>query len=67
MMNYGKKLQAISRQLLTVFRRNQPGEPGRANQLSAKAYLAKAMLYQAYTQDDNYNVTGIDHGKAYSR
>ncbi|MFL5789317.1 MAG: RagB/SusD family nutrient uptake outer membrane protein, partial [Flavisolibacter sp.] len=38
----------------------QPGEPGRANQLSAKAYLAKVRLYQAYTQDDNYNVTGIN-------
>ena len=41
----------------------QPGEPGRANQLSAKAYLAKTRLYQAYTQDDNYNVTGIDQAK----
>lgn len=38
----------------------QPGEPGRANQLSAKAYLAKVRLYQAYTQDNNYNVTGIN-------
>jgi len=38
----------------------QPGDPGRANQLAAKAYLAKALLYHAYTQDDNYNVTGID-------
>ncbi|HEX9511718.1 MAG TPA: RagB/SusD family nutrient uptake outer membrane protein [Puia sp.] len=38
----------------------QPGEPGRANQLSAKAYLAKALLYHAYTQDDNYQVTGVD-------
>lgn len=41
----------------------QPGEPGRANQLSAKAYLAKTRLYQAYTQDDQYNVTGIDMAK----
>jgi len=41
----------------------QPGEPGRANQLSAKAYLAKALLYHAYTQDDQYNVTGIDQAK----
>jgi len=41
----------------------QPGEPGRANQLSAKAYLAKTRLYQAYTQDNNYNVTGIDAAK----
>jgi len=39
------------------------GEVGRANQLSAKAYLAKALLYHAYTQDDNYNVTGIDATK----
>ena len=41
----------------------QPGEPGRANQLSAKAYLAKTRLYQAYTQDDKYNVTGMDAAK----
>jgi len=41
----------------------QPGEPGRANQLSAKAYLAKALLYHAYTQDDNHNVTGVDLNK----
>jgi hypothetical protein len=41
----------------------QPGEPGRANQMAAKAYLAKALLYHAYTQDDNYNVTGIDLSK----
>lgn len=33
---------------------------GRANQLSAKAYLAKAQLYQAYTQDENNAVTGIN-------
>lgn len=38
----------------------QPGEPGRANQLSAKAYLAKVRLYQAYTQGESYNVTGIN-------
>jgi starch-binding outer membrane protein, SusD/RagB family len=41
----------------------QPGEPGRANQLSAKAYLAKALIYHAYTQDANYNVTGVDQAK----
>ena len=41
----------------------QPGEPGRANKYSAEAYLAKTRLYQAYTQDDNYNVTGIDMAK----
>jgi FlaG/FlaF family flagellin (archaellin) len=41
----------------------QPGEPGRANQLAAKAYLAKTRLFQAYTQDNSYNVTGIDPTK----
>ena len=35
-------------------------EVGRANALAAKAYLAKVRLYQAYTQDDAHNVTGID-------
>ena len=38
----------------------QPAEPGRANQLSAKSYLAKVRLYQAYKQDENHNVTTID-------
>src|SRR5258708_19360153 len=37
----------------------QPGEPGRANQLSAKAYLAKALLYHPYTQDANYQLTAV--------
>jgi len=41
----------------------QPGDPGRANQLSAKAYLAKALLYHAYTQNSKYDVTGIDATK----
>ena len=41
----------------------QPGQPGRANQLSAKAYLAKVLLYHAYTQDASYTVTGIDATK----
>lgn len=36
---------------------------GRANKMSAKAYLAKALLYQAYTQDEQNNVTGIDPAK----
>ena len=35
-------------------------EVGRANKLSAKAYLAKVRLYQAYVQDDNHNVTSIN-------
>lgn len=35
-------------------------EIGRANKNSAKAYLAKALLYQAYQQDENNNVTGIN-------
>jgi hypothetical protein len=35
-------------------------EPGRANQYAAKAYLAKCYLYHGYTQDDQYNVTGVD-------
>lgn len=43
--------------------KTQPGEPGRANKMSAEAYLAKVRLYQAYTQDESYNVTGIDKEK----
>ncbi len=33
---------------------------GRATKKAAYAYLAKTRLYQAYTQDENYNVTGIN-------
>ncbi len=33
---------------------------GRATKASAQAYLAKVRLYQAYTQDESHNVTGID-------
>jgi hypothetical protein len=35
-------------------------EPGRANQIAAKAYLAKVRLYQAYEQDENHNVVSIN-------
>jgi len=35
-------------------------EVGRANQLAAKAYLAKVRLYQAYEQDDNHDVVNIN-------
>lgn len=45
---------------VTALPTTQPGEPGRANQLSAKAYLAKVKLYEAYEQDDNNNVTNIN-------
>jgi starch-binding outer membrane protein, SusD/RagB family len=33
---------------------------GRANQLSAAAYLAKLRLFQAYEQDDSHKVTNIN-------
>ncbi|RKR80142.1 putative outer membrane starch-binding protein [Mucilaginibacter gracilis] len=36
---------------------------GRANKYAALAYLAKTRLYQAYTQDDQNNVTGINTDK----
>jgi len=41
----------------------QPSEPGRANKLSAKAYLAKVRLYQAYVQNETHSVTSIDAAK----
>ena len=64
MIHYGKRLQAISRLQLMILPETQPGQPGRANKLAAEAYLAKVRLYQAYTQDDHYNVIGIDQAKA---
>lgn len=36
---------------------------GRANKEAAAAYLAKTRLYQAYEQDENNNVTGINQAK----
>ncbi|MFD1161244.1 RagB/SusD family nutrient uptake outer membrane protein [Hwangdonia seohaensis] len=38
-------------------------EIGRANRTAAYAYLAKVRLYQAYEQDENHNVTGINPSK----
>ena len=35
-------------------------DAGRPNQYTAKAYLAKAQLYQAYVQDENHAVTSIN-------
>ncbi|AMJ87776.1 RagB/SusD family nutrient uptake outer membrane protein [Alteromonas sp. Mac1] len=36
---------------------------GRASALSAKAFLAKTLLYQAYEQDDLHNVVNINQDK----
>jgi len=38
-------------------------EIARPLKFTAKAYLAKTLLYQAYTQDENNAVTGIDNNK----
>ncbi len=38
-------------------------EKGRATKLAAAAYLSKALLYHAYTQDENHQVTTIDMAK----
>ncbi len=38
-------------------------EKGRATRLAAAAYLSKALLYQAYVQDENHQVTSIDQAK----
>jgi len=38
-------------------------DKGRANKYAAKAYLAKTLLYQAYEQDENNNVTSINAAK----
>jgi starch-binding outer membrane protein, SusD/RagB family len=35
-------------------------QPGRADQIGAQAYLAKTRLYQAYQQNDQHRVTGIN-------
>ncbi|GAB3908925.1 RagB/SusD family nutrient uptake outer membrane protein [Larkinella knui] len=56
------KISADFRVGTTDLPATQP-EVGRANQVAAKAYLAKTLLYQAYKQDARYNVTGIDPAK----
>lgn len=38
-------------------------EKGRVNKEGAAAYLAKTLLYQAYTQDENNNVVSINQQK----
>jgi hypothetical protein len=38
-------------------------DKGRPNKYTAKAYLAKTLLYQAYEQDENYNVVNINTAK----
>ena len=38
-------------------------DAGRPTQAAAYGFLAKTRLFQAYTQDDRYNVTGIDMNK----
>jgi hypothetical protein len=40
-----------------------PTQSGRISKAAAYAYLAKTRLYQAYTQDELNNVTGIDASK----
>jgi len=41
----------------------QQPEIGRANQVSAKAFLAKTLLYQAYVQNEKNEVVSIDQQK----
>lgn len=42
---------------------DEQSEPGRANKYAAKAYLAKTLLFQAYQQNEQNQVTGIDQAK----
>lgn len=39
---------------------NGKNEVGRANKFAAAAYCSKALLYKAFRQDDENNITGID-------
>ncbi len=47
----------------TTLPEQQEGQKGRANQFMAKAYLAKALLYAAYEQNEQHQVTGINSQK----
>lgn len=38
-------------------------DAGRPDKYTAKAYLAKVLLYQAYAQDENHQITSIDQAK----
>lgn len=46
----------------SVLPATQP-DVGRPTKYAAMAYLAKSVLYHAYTQDDHHAVTGIDQAK----
>ncbi|RYY61242.1 MAG: RagB/SusD family nutrient uptake outer membrane protein [Chitinophagaceae bacterium] len=54
-----EKIAADFEFAISVLPETQP-ELGRANKLSAQAYLAKLRLYQAYQQDETHHVTGIN-------
>jgi hypothetical protein len=41
---------------------NSQTDLGRPNKYAAEAYLAKTLLYRAYQQDENNNVTGLNLG-----
>jgi len=56
---YGKKIASDFQFAVNTLPAKQ-ADPGRANQLAAKAYLAKVRLYEAYRQDENNNVASID-------
>jgi hypothetical protein len=56
------KIAADFRYAANVLPANQT-DAGRPNKYTALAYLAKTMLYQAYKQDNNHNMTGIDQAK----
>jgi len=56
------KIAADFKDAAAVLPPNQD-EDGRPNKFTAKAYLAKVLLYQAYTQDENNAVTAISSEK----
>lgn len=58
-----EKIAADFREAANVLPEPSATDIGRANKYSAKAYLAKTLLFSAYVQDDQHNVTSIDKGK----
>lgn len=47
----------------TTLPESNDGQKGRVNQYMAKAYLAKALLYAAYEQNEQHEVTGVNAQK----
>ena len=57
------KIAAEFRYCAGILPDKQTTDPGRPDKWAAKAFLAKTLLFQAYQQNDNHQVTSINSAK----